>query len=139
MYDTPYRIFFLLHIASVVVAFAPVVLAVVPGGGAAGDALRAAGRTVYGPALIAAGLFGLILVMLSDELWEFSQAWVSLAFLVWFVMVGVFQGLVMPGKRLGGGRRPRAGAVDVQSGEAILTLLFLVMLYLMIWKPGGPF
>jgi hypothetical protein len=51
-------------------------------------------------------------------------------------MVGVFQAIVLPGKRLGGGRRPRSAAVDVQSGEAVLTVLFIVMLYLMIWKPG---
>ena len=54
--DTGFRIFFLLHILSVIVAFAPAVIAVLPGGreGAIGTLDRAA-RTIYSPALILTG------------------------------------------------------------------------------------
>jgi uncharacterized membrane protein len=136
MDSSSYKLFFLLHIAAIVVAFAPAVVAVLPGGDSSGT-LRAYGRIVYAPALILAGLFGIVLILLSDEVWEFSQTWVSLAFLVWIAMVGVFQAIVLPGKRLGGGGGRRSStAVDLQTGEAVLTVLFLVMLYLMIWKPG---
>lgn len=132
-----YKFFFLLHMAAIVVAFAPVIVAVVPGVDVRG-AYRGLGRTVYLSALPLAGLFGIALILLSDEVWEFSQAWVSLAFLVWFAMLGVFHVFVVKGRRLGsgGGGGGSSTAVDLQTGEALMTLLFVVMLYLMIWKPG---
>ena len=135
-----YKFFYLLHIATIVVAFAPVIVAVVPGVDVRG-AYSGLGRTVYLSALPLAGLFGIALILLSDEVWEFSQTWISLAFLVWFAMLGVFHVFVVKGRPLGGGggRGGRGGsstAVDLQTGEALMTLLFVVMLYLMIWKPG---
>jgi hypothetical protein len=49
--DTGFRIFFLLHILTVIIAFAPAVLSVLPGGrdGAIG-LLERSGRQVYAPA-----------------------------------------------------------------------------------------
>jgi hypothetical protein len=134
-----YKFFLVLHLLAVAVAFGPVLLAVLPGGDARG-ALRAHGRAVVAPAMILAGLLGIVLILLSEDgTWEFSQAWVSLAFLLWIAMVGVFQAIVLPGKRLGGGRTPRSGGVDVQTGEMVITVLFVIMLFLMVFKPGSPF
>jgi len=141
--STTYKIFFFLHIASIVVAFAPAAIGVLPGGDeGAAAVLRRAGRVVYAPALILAGLFGILLVVTSDDVWEFSDTWISLAFLVWIAMNGVFHAMVLPTYTRGRTRRAwRSGrggaAVDVDTGLAILTVLFLVMLYLMIWKPGA--
>jgi hypothetical protein len=132
-----YKFFFLLHIASIVVAFAPVVVALLPGVEVTGAYRAGVGRIVYLSALPLAGIFGIVLVMLSDDVWEMSQTWVSLAFLVWFAMLGVFHVFVVKGRPLGGGGRGRSStAIDLQTGEALMTLLFLVMLWLMIWKPG---
>ena len=130
--DTGFRIFFLLHILSVVVAFAPAVIAVLPGGrdGAVGTLDRTA-RTVYSPALILTGFFGIMLIVTSDELFEFSDTWISLAFVVWIAMNGVFHALVLAGQKQGDERK-------VNNGQAIMTVLLIVMLYLMIWKPGWP-
>lgn len=136
MNDTTYKILFFLHIASIVVAFAPAVMAVLPGGAAGATAtLRESGRTVYNAALILAGLFGIGLIFSSDDVWAFDQTWISLAFLVWIAMLGVFHVMVLAGK----GPRPRGGSAvgQVDPGEAVLTLLFVVQLYLMIWKPGA--
>jgi hypothetical protein len=134
-----YKLFFLLHIAAIVVAFAPVVVALLPGVDTRG-LYRGLGRTVYMASLILAGLFGIILVLLSDEVWEFSQTWVSLAFLVWIAMNGVFHAFVISGKGLPGaaGRRRSTTAVNYDTGEAVMTVLFVIMLWLMIWKPGYP-
>jgi arginine exporter protein ArgO len=125
-----YRIFFLLHILSVIVAFAPAVVSVLPGGreGALGVIDRA-GRTVYSPALILAGLFGIALILLSDDVWQFSDTWISLAFVVWIAMNGVFHALVLAGRR-------QNDESKVNNGQAIMTVLLLVMLWIMIWKPG---
>ena len=129
-FSAGYKLFYLLHIASFVVAFAPVMVAVLPGGKhAATSAMTAAGRVVYAPALVATGLFGVLCVVTSDDTWEFSQAWISLAFLVWIAMNGVLHAMVLAGRRT-------ANDPLTERGEQILTLLFVVMLYLMIWKPG---
>jgi hypothetical protein len=131
-----YKLVFLLHVASFVVAFAPAVVGLLPGDGAATTTLRAAGRTIYAPALILTGLFGILLIVLSDEVWEFSDLWVSLAFLVWIAMNGVFHALILPQLRGRGGRTGGSTAVDLERATQILTVLFVIMLYLMIWKPG---
>lgn len=130
--STGFKIFLFLHILTVIVAFAPSVLAVLPGGrdGAVG-LLDRAGRQVYAPALILAGFFGIMLIVTSDEVFEFSDTFVSLAFVVWIAMNGVFHALVLVGQRQNDEKK-------VNNGQAIMTVLLLVMLYLMIWKPGWP-
>ena len=132
MSDT-YKLWLALHIASIIVAFAPVIVgavALVPGGRRATvPELSYAGRLVYAGGLILAGLFGILLVLASDDAWAFDQTWVSLAFLVWIVMNGVFHMMIFPARR-------RGSADRAQLGLAIMDILLIVMLYLMIWKPG---
>ncbi len=101
-----------------------------PGGrdGAIG-VLERAGRIVYAPALILAGLFGILLVVTSDDDFKFDQTWISLAFVVWIAMNGVFHALVLAGQRQG-------DEAKVFNGQAIMTVLLLIMLYLMVWQPG---
>ncbi|HEY8527784.1 MAG TPA: hypothetical protein VIL48_22650 [Acidimicrobiales bacterium] len=129
MVDTfAFRFFLLLHILSVVVAFAPTVVALLPGNrGTAVDTVR----RYYSPALILAGLFGILCVLTSEDVFEFDQTWISLAFLVWIAMIGVQHAIVLPGRRVGSLNK-------VDGGQAIITVLLVIMLYLMIWKPGWP-
>lgn len=129
--STGFKIFLFLHILTVIVAFAPSVLMVLPGGrdGAVG-LLERAGRQVYAPALLLAGLFGILCIVTSDDVYEFSETWISLAFVVWIAMNGVFHALVLAGQRQGDTRK-------VETGQAVLTVLLLIMLYLMIWRPGA--
>jgi hypothetical protein len=130
--DFGFRIFLLLHILTVIVAFTPAVVALLPGerDGTLGLIDRA-GRLVFAPALILAGLFGILCIVTSDDVFEFSDTWISLAFVVWIAMNGVFHALVLAGQR-------QADPAKVNNGQAIMTVLLLVMLYLMIWKPGWP-
>lgn len=146
-----YRILFLLHIIAVVVAFAPMVIGPVlmaqtkaDGEGSlmqAAKHMAANGRRIHFPALVLIGLFGLGMVFSSkpegtdDALFGFDQTWVSLALLVWIVLCGVVSGMIMPNERkLAAGDLAAEG--KVAAGGQIATALFLVMLYLMIWKPG---
>lgn len=124
--STTFKIFLLLHVLSFIVAFAPTVVALLPG---ERTAAVAAARTVYAPALILTGLFGILLIVTSDDAFKFDQTWISLAFLVWIAMNGVFHAIVLPGKRIG-------SSSSVDGGQAIMTALLVVQLYLMIWKPG---
>ncbi|QYG93986.1 hypothetical protein HC251_17125 [Iamia sp. SCSIO 61187] len=146
-----HRLFFLLHILTAIVAFAPAfvwpivnaqtrkrgvkVSADVAGQAAVNNVI------VHGPALVLAGVFGLLMVITStesisgDKVFEFSQAWVSIAFLLWFALVGVVFGLLAPSER-------KAAAGDAAAGKraamfgGIVHLLLLLTLIDMIWKPG---
>jgi uncharacterized membrane protein len=92
-------------------------------------------KRVYFPALVLTAAFGIGLVLVSDDAWGFDQAWVSLSFLVWIALCGVVSGIIMPGERKVGGGDVSA-MKQVAMGGQIATVLLLVMLYLMIWKPG---
>ncbi len=138
-----YRVLFLLHILSLVVAFAPMVSHTLLLAQTRRSPLRRelvqllADHTtrVYGPALIAVGLFGIMLVVTSDGLWAFAQGWVSAAVLVWVAMNAVLHGVLRPAeRRLAEGDEVAGTRVDF--GSQVLTVLLLLMLYLMIWKPG---
>jgi len=142
--STTRNILLLLHITSVVVAFAPA--SVHPlltrqfgqDGPAAVQRFSAFaarnGQRVYAPALLLAGLFGLGLVMESDYI-DFDQTWVSLAVLVWIAMNGIVHGLIVPSERkVAAGDTEALKRLDL--GGGLVTVLFIVMLYLMIWKPG---
>lgn len=143
--DTSYKVLLFLHILSVVVAFAPASVhpLLTRQFGQSGDpsALQrfagfAAqnGRRVYSPALILAGLFGILIIATQDG-FSFSDTWVSMAFVVWFAMNGVVHGMIVPNeRRMGEGDTEAERKVDM--GGMIVTVLFLIMLYLMIWQPG---
>jgi uncharacterized membrane protein len=145
-YDsTLYRLLLLGHIVSFLVAFAPAVVNPIMAAQAKRDGSEALtrlsgyqalnGRRIHFPALIAVGAFGLAMVLTSDDVWAFDQTWVSLAFLVWFGLCGVVSGLILPAERkLAAGDESAEPKVAV--GGQIATVLVLVMLYLMIWKPG---
>lgn len=146
-----YRLFFLLHILAVVVAFAPAFVwpilnrqarlnAETPVEGAVGPVGSASltgvmNPFVHGAAVVLAGLFGFGLVGMSSEAWKFSQTWVSVGMLLWFIMIAiVFAGLVPAQRAL------REGKVAAEQRLAMfyggLHLLLLLQLIDMIWKPG---
>ena len=85
---------------------------------------------VYSGGLILAGLFGILLIVTSDDVWEFDQTWVSLA----------LRGVDRHERRVPRHDLPRPAAPGrpdrSQLGLAIMDILLIVMLYLMIWKPG---
>jgi len=140
-----YRVMFLLHIAAIVVAFAPAFVNPV-----LSARYRKAGEPmpstltkiladdtykIHGPALVLAGVFGFGMIGMSDKVWKFSQSWVSIAFGLWFVMLGIVFGLLGPAEK-----KQAAGEADAEKKVAmfggIMHLLFLLMLIVMIWKPG---
>jgi uncharacterized membrane protein len=143
-----YRLFFLLHILSILVAFAPAFVWPVVNarlrrqgatpGAEIGKIIRDSWARIHGPALVLAGLFGILMVVVDDkDNWEFSQTWVSMAFLLWFLMLAVVFGLMPWNERKAA--EGDAGA-DRRSAafNGILHLLLLLMVIDMIWKPGFP-
>ncbi|HEX7132449.1 MAG TPA: DUF2269 family protein [Iamia sp.] len=143
--STPYKIVLLLHILSAIVAFAPAMVwpiinvqtrkrgVTVPA--------EVAGQVpvnnvlVHGPALVLTGVLGILMIVMSEDVWEFSQVWISGAFLVFFALLGVLFGLLVPAERKAATGDADAVRKVSMFGGFVHTLL-LVMLYLMIFKPG---
>lgn len=117
--DGLYKLLLLGHIVALLVAFAP-----------------ANGRRLHLPALVVTGALGIALVLVSGDAWSFDQAWVSLAFLVWLALAGVVSAVIIPAERKLAAGDPAAER-QVGLGGQLVTVLLLVMLYLMIWKPGA--
>jgi uncharacterized membrane protein len=145
--DTLFKVLYLGHILSLVVAFAPAVInpiliAKVKAQDDESTLVRVAshmasnGRQIHFPALIVLGAFGIAMVFTSDDVIGFGDTWVSLSFLVWLAICGVISGVVLPAER-----QLAAGDLEAEKkvalGGQIATVLTLVMLYLMIWKPGA--
>lgn len=143
--DTTYNVVLLLHILSAMVAFAPVFVhpLIANQSKSSEPAERGRlfgfivqnGRRVYAPALIVTGVLGFGLQGLSDGVWEFDQTWMLLAIVIWIAMNGILHGLVIPTERaVAEGDETNASRLDI--GGASITVLLIVMLYVMIWKPG---
>jgi uncharacterized membrane protein len=153
-FTTMYKVMLFLHLVTVVAAFAAMVVHPLMDARSrdADPGTRRSllgwmaqnGRVVHMPALVLVGVFGLGMVFSSkpggegENLWGFDQAWVSISLLVWIVMCGIVSGLLMPAERKLAAGDGDAGALEkkVALGGQAVTVLFLVMLYLMIWKPG---
>ena len=150
--DTSYDLVLVLHILAVVVAFAPAVAHPLTSASvkrAEGDegvvrfsaAVAEPGRWVYFPALVLSGVFGGALIGLSkpdadaEVLWRFEQTWIWLGITIWVVLCGIVSAVILPGER-----KVAAGDLSAQQRVAtaggILTLLVVVQVGLMVFKPG---
>lgn len=145
--DTGYNIILLLHIVAVIAAFAPTVVNpllerhLARDGGAgtlqawAGFAHGYTKRIVVG-SLVLALITGILMIVMSDELIEFSDLWISLSFLVWIAIAGVVTAMVGKGQRLVAAGDMKGRELLAKGGPIVVGLL-LVALYLMIFKPGA--
>lgn len=143
--DDLYNVILALHVVSFVIAFAPVIAHPVMNiqSRSASPESRTTilrfiaqnGQRIYAPALIVTGGLGIVLILVSDDAWEFSQGWVSASFAVWIAMNGVLHAVLLPAERkLADGDASVEKRVEITG--MVLTVLFLVMVVLMIWKPG---
>ena len=145
--DGLYKVLFLGHMISFLVAFAPAVIIPILVArlkskqdfgtlGTMAGHMAGMGQRIHFPALVALGGFGIAMVLTSDDVIGFGDTWVSLAFLTWLAIAGIISGVVLPAER-----KLAAGDTEAEKkvamGGQIATLLLLVMLYLMIWKPGA--
>ncbi|MDE0804078.1 MAG: hypothetical protein OSA99_12225 [Acidimicrobiales bacterium] len=143
--DASYQIVLLLHIVSFLVAFAPAVINPLLEAHFAKNADDATMQnwakfsTMY-TSRIALGSLGILLItgiimIVQFDGWEFSQTWISLAFLVWLGIGGVVSAMILKGeKAIAAG--DMSGRDLLAKGGPIATVLLLIMLYLMIFKPG---
>ena len=90
---------------------------------------------IYGSSLIVGGLLGFGVAGLSDEVYQLSDGWLVVSVIAWLAMNGVLHAMVIPAeKAIVDGDEPNTKKAE--TGSLIISLLFLLSLYLMIFKPG---
>lgn len=140
-----YNLMLFVHIVTVIVAFAPAVIHPVLEAQLRSDAsarsrvfgfLAGNSRRIHAPALLLSGVVGMGLVGMSDKAFRMSQAWTAGAFVLWIAMNGVLHAVVIPAERALAARDESARQ-RLTVGDAALNVMLVVMLVLMIWKPGA--
>jgi hypothetical protein len=100
-------------------------------------------------------VFGFALLGLSDSVWKFSQTWIWLSIVLYVIGIGLSHGVLMPTvKRMGvlmremlagpppvGGPPPQVVEMEALGKKLavvgpVLNLILIVILVLMVWKPG---
>jgi len=98
-------------------------------------------------------VLGVLLILFSDDAFKFSQAWISLSFVLYFVLIGLSVGVQVPAIRKmvalqaqeGGGssaEMPSSAEMEalgkkVAAVSGIVNVLWVVTLFLMVFKPGA--
>jgi Predicted integral membrane protein (DUF2269) len=159
-----YKLFLLLHLVAVIVGFGSSfmypMLAVKARALGRRDAyaLNHATYSIERPLslypIYASGALGIVLVIISDEAWKFSQTWISVAFLLFILTVLVAVFLHLPNLKamdaLEGELAAAEGSVEPPKQVAeyeersskksmyggVLHLLWFLLMIDMIWKPG---
>jgi uncharacterized membrane protein len=143
--DTGYKFVLLLHIIAVLIAMAPAVahplMMTFEKGRTQPDFPGLASRMikparVYVIALAVAGILGFGLISMSDSAIGWGDAWVSISILLWLAINGLVHGMMLPAERkLAEG--DMAGLATAEKIGRVISVLVIVLLYLMVVKPGG--
>lgn len=163
----PYNVVYLLHLSCVIIGFGSSFVYPVLAVRARGLPLRdayAINHAAFGVSkyltsypIYGAGVAGVLLIVLSDEVYDFSQTWISIAFLVYLLALLVALLLHAPNLKAmdalqaelvespppaGTGEAPPQVAEIEERGQkaamygGLLHLFWLVLMIDMIWKPG---
>ena len=156
-----YELLVFLHLVAVIVGIGGVALnglyakRAMGGEGTEGVAVSEANYAVSNVAekfIYAIPVFGILAVLASDDAHEFSETWIWLSTLLYVVALGISHSIVVPGHRRLNvlGRQLATGQGGAAEGQelatigkkmapagAALDLLALVIVGLMVWKPGN--
>ena len=123
--------------------------------GLEGVAISEANEKVSGIAekfIYAIPVFGILAVLASDDAYEFSETWIWLSIVLYVAAIGVAHSIVIPshrrlnelGRIMGAGQGgPAEGQEMAAIGKRMapagmtLDLLAVVLIALMVWKPGN--
>ena len=141
--STGYKIVLLIHVLAVIVGFAPLWLTPVmirltaAGDKAAADGLEVSILRFSLPGIGLAGILGFGLAGMSEKYYKMSQAWLSIAAVLWVVLLALLFFVARPAiKAFRDGDAAARGRIMMVTG--ISHLILVVTLYLMIFKPGLP-
>jgi hypothetical protein len=79
---------------------------------------------------------------MSDDVWSFGQTWIWLSIVLYVIALGISHGVMVPNgkKMLAGPSGPEEAAAlgkKLAAGGMTLDLLAVVLIVLMVWKPGA--
>lgn len=150
-----YNAVLLLHILAAIVGFGGMFIAGFYGNeagkrpGAEGLAVAETTLKVTGQiptiAVCAVPILGILLILLSDDTWKFSEAWVSMSFVLYIVLMGLATGAQVPAIRKivalrAGGSASAAELAAMGKKVAtiggVVNVLWVLTLVLMVFKPG---
>jgi hypothetical protein len=132
--STGYRILGILHVLAVIIAFGPLFFYPTLQRAGAGTTIAKLHLRLVLPALALVWVLGMGLIGTSDSLWEMSQTWIVLSLIGWVILMLVSWFLIRPSVT-DAGEQARA---KMASGIGVTHVLLIVMLYLMVFKPGFP-
>lgn len=152
--SNPYNIVLLIHVLGAIVAFGaafvnPVIYRIAQrqgAGAAVAQGQAAATSRISIPAMIITGLIGFGVAGMSkpdaveglpepEPIYSMSQPWLMTAALLWLVLVALYFFGILPALRKVG--QGDEAAVKISSAlTGVSHLILVVMLFLMIWKPG---
>jgi small-conductance mechanosensitive channel len=130
--STGYRIVGLIHVLAMIIAFGPLFFYPSLQRAGAGATVAKLHLRLVLPALALVWALGMGLVGMSKDLWEMSQTWIVLSLIGWVVLMLVSWFLIRPSLT----DPSEQARSKMASGIGITHLLLIVMLYLMIFKPG---
>ncbi len=143
--STGYNILLFLHIVAIFVALSPTFVYPFLARDTNGEysvrrtlytGIAKRSMRIYGSSLIVGGLLGFGVAGLSDEVHQLSEGWLVVSVIAWLAMNGVLHAMVIPAeKAIVDGDEPNTKKAE--TGSLIISLLFLLSLYLMIFQPGG--
>ncbi|HEV3402299.1 MAG TPA: hypothetical protein VG078_10805 [Acidimicrobiales bacterium] len=163
-----YKFVFVLHLLAVIIGFGSVFLAGVFGtkakarggreGVAVGEVTYEVGKQWSEWFIYAVPIFGILLVLFSDDEIKFSEPWISWSFLLYLVGIGVTHAVHLPNIRRmnqlagelasgappgggSGGPPPQVAELEARGKRAaavgaVLNLIVVVVVFLMVWQPG---
>lgn len=151
-----YNVVLVLHILAVIVGFGGMFIAGFYGNAAknrpgpeglavAETTLKVTGQ-VPTAAVLAVPVLGILLILMSDDTWKFSEAWISMSLLAYIVLIALAVAVQVPtiqkmvAMRQAGEANDapamRAAAKKVASISGIVNVLWMLTLILMVFKPG---
>jgi uncharacterized membrane protein len=136
--STGYKIVGVLHILAAIIAFGPLFLYPALQRAGAGARIARLHLRMTLPALVVTWALGMGLVGLSkpdgadESIFKMSQTWVILALIAWVILMLVSWFLIRPALS----DDSPAARSRMASGIGISHLLLVVLLYLMVFKPG---
>ena len=130
--STTYQLFGLLHVLAVIAAFGPLFIYPSMQRAGAAQAVARLHLRLALPAMTLVWVLGMGMVGLSDNVWELSQTWILLSLIGWVVLMLVSWFLIRPALT----DTSDTARGRMASGIGITHLLLVVILYLMIFKPG---
>jgi uncharacterized membrane protein len=142
--DTGYKIVLLLHIITMIIAMAGAVAHPLmfeyekrrSEPDYVGLAQRIVGPSkIYAIFFALAGIIGFALISMSDDVIKWGDTWVWLSIVIWLAVNGILHAVILPNEAaIAKGDTDAMGKVETFG--KIATVLILVMLYLMVVKPG---